>query len=150
MGYHDGRLAGPPTNAEAAAAVLRRLGKSSSGSAGVFACVAYGDIFHQEDFPPGYIDDLFARFPGLRPVSACDYDARKRAFFIQEPRRQVTMIACEAEDKPSVVPVRSDTARVQCAFVGGGGLNAQGRTYSVSRSLLGEMTVEDLGVDWIS
>jgi hypothetical protein len=150
IAYHDGRLGGPPTQAEAAAAVLRSIAESSAESADVVACVACGDNSHPRDFPPGYIDDLFSRFPGLRPISACGYDARKMAFFVREPRKQISMVACEAEDEPPVAPAQFDTARVQCVFIGGGGLNGEGRNYAVSRSLLGAITVEDLGRSWIS
>jgi hypothetical protein len=150
LSYRDSIVGGPPAEREAAAAVLHSILKPGTVAADVAACVSYRGLFGDEDFPPGYIDDLMTTFPGLRPQSACNYDSKKMAYAIRGTGKRVTMIACGILSSSVSPPSPSNGVRVECDFVHGGGLDALGKEFEVRRSFLGGTIVQDHGVRWVS
>jgi hypothetical protein len=150
LGYHDGALGGPPTDREAAAAALGHMLSSAKNPAELVACVSLDDPYHPVDFPRGFIDDLMSTYPGLHAGSACEYDAERHAYYLKQGMKRVTMIVCGTRLRRGAPPAEPGVVRVECALFHGGLLNAEGVGFDVRRSLLGTMSVEDLGIAWVS
>jgi hypothetical protein len=147
LSYRDGALGGPPTDPEAAVATLGSALAQEKIPAGVVACVSFVGPSGREDFPRPLIEDVMSTFPGLHAGSACVYDSKKMKHHLKQDGTEVPMISCGVLRKS---PSQSNSVLVECDVFRGGGLNAEGRGFEVHRSFLGTVTVEDIGLLWIS
>jgi hypothetical protein len=139
-------LGSRPAGPDAAAAVLRLMLSELKDSERVAGCVGLAGPHGESDFPPRTIDDLVAKFPGLHPASECEEDAKNRANYLKAGRRRGERILCVVD---AAGAERSRAMRIEFLVVHGP-LDAEGRSFEVSRSLLGRMIVKDLGVRWAS
>jgi len=88
-------------------------------------------------------------FPGLHAGSACEYDPKTRAFYLKETGKQITMVSCVAMTSAPISPTQADATLIECD-IRRGPLNGEGRGFEVRRSLLGTISVNDLGSLWVS
>jgi hypothetical protein len=139
-----------PPEAEASAATVRQVVSAMLARpnfkmpAGKCMCPGFEQDGVVEDFPPGLLDDIYARNPWLRRWSDCA-EFNGQLLTSSACPAGATKFVCGAVDQPSVA---QGVQRVECRAYNDP-LDGYVMGWDVSRTDSGKLVAKPTGLDWI-